>query len=388
MTFKWLLPVLLFEYVITGAGSSANSDTPTTTCRDEHVSRGGALLQKELVRGKLAAGASHAGTDGDMLVGEAPGFPKTNSSSDGTVTHLEIISQRVDEDGLKVPLERYCKETMTSMVVRQPRAPKDFKLSFLHDLVGRDGVKVISLDRKPERFEYSASALAQGGVFATSFSGTDYMNATDERLALGSSSNLMWNQAVADSHRRALIAASFRRVAWTLILEDDVALIDPPRWNDAFIAAWNKIMEKAPDTKIVRMSWCMKVPPDKDTNELFADAGEFILTKWTAVDKKPYFIGQCTGGYMVHQDIVPEMIKLFPCSGAVDNCYLEWLDENLEDGQPRGMHIMVNLAVKDDRNKTAAASGYDHGQHGILYQDRDAVATTKFELHAGDRRAA
>jgi hypothetical protein len=266
----------------------------------------------------------------------------------------------------------------------QPQVPDGFKLSYLHNLVGRDGVKVISLARTPERFDYTAQELAKAGILATSFQATDVTTARQEELRYGcigiSNPNkgkcgtygCMYRseQAIAASHRRALEAAKSRHTNWTAIVEDDMVPVQPDRWNEAFKAAWIKLQKVAPEARLVRLSWCNIVSPEQDNTEVFADAGDFTLSK--SLD------GVCTGAYMVHREIIPEMLSLFPCCGPVDTCWSVWLKEQDQNGQAHGLSFTISMQLKDSREKITEIAGEEWlGQHGVMYQDRQKMESTK-----------
>jgi len=289
--------------------------------------------------------------------------------------------------------EEEMKEEKAAVVEEKPTAEERLgeekleceKISFLHDLVGKDGVKVISLDRTPERFQKTAEQLAKGGILATRFRATDATLASSEQLRPGcigkSSPDLgkcapSWGclyrseQAIADSHRRVLEEAKLRKENWTAILEDDMALLQPDRWDAAFKAAWLKLQEVAPYARLVRLSWCTIVESEKDPTENFAEAGDFTLTRSS--------FGLCTGAYMVHRDMASEMLSLFPCCGPVDTCYSVWFNQQDEDGATRSSKFMVSMQSKDSRQKiTDVADEGWLGQHGVFYQDCHNIKTTK-----------
>jgi len=278
--------------------------------------------------------------------------------------------------------------------------------SSLNDIVGQDGVLVLTLDRTPDRFQYTAEHLALGGILATRFSATDVKSATDDQLGQGclkppGSTATPGNcftkseQACADSHRRALLAASSRKKDWTAIFEDDMALLEPTKWDQAFKKAWAQVPQK---TKIVRLSWCMieknSILPKKfDKMEIYADTGDFVLSKWVGVPGTPenptgYDPGACTGAYMVHKDILNEMLNLFPCKNAVDWCYSDMSTSNVSGGF-RGMEVMMNMAAQNSRAYIEKATHNNWlGQHGVLFQDRMTLASAKDESKHPGRKGA
>lgn len=273
--------------------------------------------------------------------------------------------------------------------------PKNYTSSGLHDVVGRDGVLVITLNRTPERFLYSAEQLSLAGIVATAFPATDGKTASNEELSQGCVSNTDRNvatkcrnagcakrneQAIAESHRRALLAAKDRDNKWTAILEDDMTLVEPKRWDKAFRQAWAQV---PPESKIVRLSWCMIVPHEEDSMQIYAETGDFILAKWVGLNSSSptYHPGLCTGGYMVHQDILSEMLGLFPCCAAVDTCYFDFAKRMQENAAlPRGLEVMINMAARKSR---AYIENTTHdswlAQHGVMFQARNKLRSIREE---------
>merc|ERR1719478_1675826 len=96
----------------------------------------------------------------------------------------------------------------------------------------------------------------------------------------------------------------------------------------------------------------------------------------------------CTGGYMVRQDIIPEMLNMFPCCAPVDGCFLEKFKAiNNFTKDFRGMEMMISMAARESRswieNVTAGMElGSDWwiqtlGQHGVLYMDKTNIASER-----------
>lgn len=273
----------------------------------------------------------------------------------------------------------------------------------LHEVVGNDGVLVISLERKPERFEYVARKLATAGIHAVKFPATDVADASwmeldrgclssdhpdvmrvckstfDKRGAWGCSEKAV--QAIAESHRRALLAAQQRDSQWTAILEDDVVPIKPERWDQAFHKAWSKV---PPESKIVRLSWCMIVDKQRDTAKIYADTGDFVLAKWVGLDDATYHPGLCTGGYIVHKSIIPELLNLFPCCTAVDACYFDLAERMVDSsGEFRGMEVMISMQAHESRDLIETMTSDPWlAQHGVMYQDRGMMLSTREEWSA------
>lgn len=277
----------------------------------------------------------------------------------------------------------------------------DFQFGSIHDVVGRDGVLVISLLQKHDRFDRTAGKLKEAGIWPTEFPAADVECLTAEELNQGCSHpdvgaetckdrtgdgcTSSSEQAVAESHRRALTAAMERQNDWTAILEDDVVPVRPERWDRAFHKAWRHLPEHI---KMVRLSWCHfpgEVSWADLTHESFRDAGDFHLANWTGYSWSAggggthYNPGLCTSAYMVHRDIIPEMLKLFPCCSAVDSCYLyDFFVSGWDGGTARGMEIMMHL---DAWGSAEYADGFQQPemqQGGVIVQDvREAPSTVQ-----------
>lgn len=344
------------------ASEGSDSAAQAVQCIDPS-SQGHALLQKEIVRKRRKGSA------------------------------LPLIEQPVDASSLTVPLSTYYQQTGLSSDKHplRPEVPVDYPISFLNHVVGNDGVITITLERKPERFEFSAGQLAAGGVLATSFAATDGYIADDSQLSRGCLLNTTSEahmtcgarpgltfgcrhkaeQAIAESHRRALTAASLRKSSWTAILEDDVVLVDPVQWDSNFRSAWSELMRMKPDTQIVRLQWCSVLPhPDYTESSPFAQVGNFILSVWTFNQS-----AQCTGGYMVRKDVLPEILSFFPCCNPVDNCFYYKLQNSKVGIEGK----VINMAVRDSRQVIEDATNDEHwfGQHGVMYQARGQLKSDK-----------
>mmetsp|Transcript_74934 Transcript_74934/g.136929 ORF Transcript_74934/g.136929 Transcript_74934/m.136929 type:complete len:415 (+) Transcript_74934:84-1328(+) len=387
---KGLLGSLVLA-VCTVASETSNVAAGAVQCRDPSL-QCHALLQKDFVRTR-----SHARSDVE-IAGSAERLashdPASKPARMSNLTYT-LVEQPTDERSLSVSLSTYYQQTDLSLDSQplRPKVPVDFPISFLHDVVGEDGVITIALERKLERFEFSAGQLAAGGVLATSFAATDAKTATDSELSRGcwlnttEEARIMCGihpefgvtlgcvhkaeQAIAESHRRALVAASLRKSPWTAILEDDMVLVDPVQWDFNFRSAWLELMRSTPDVKIVRLNWC-SVQPDPDWTEArpFAEVGNFTLSMWTFNQST-----QCTGGYMVRKDILPEMLSFFPCCNPVDNCFFYKLQKL---HAVRNGEVVVNMARKNSRPIIEAATNEKwFGQHGVMYQARGQVESEK-----------
>lgn len=271
--------------------------------------------------------------------------------------------------------------------------------SVLNEIVGDDGVLVISLASQPHRFAYTRYQLSLAGIQSTLFPATNPLRASDEELNQGCVSQKPNNvpfsetcygcatkreQAIAESHRRALVVAANRTMEWTALLEDDMALVRPERWDSAFRRAWEQIPAEA---KVVRLSWCMIVSHENDFVNVDIDTGDFLLSKWMSVraDNSTYGPGLCTGGYLVHRDIIPELLGLFPCCAPVDGQYaLLQKSMRAKSGKLWGMEAMISMEAKESRNYIEDATKDSWlGQHGVMYQNKPAVVDLRerFAIH-------
>jgi hypothetical protein len=274
----------------------------------------------------------------------------------------------------------------------------DSPFGALHNVVGHDGVLMISMERDVRRFDQSAAKLQEAGIFPTRFPASDgkcdaqlqlskgcFAKSSDEaqskcvggklineksvheKSGYGCSST---EQAIADSHRRALATALRRKKKWTAILEEDVVPVRPERWDKAFRQAWAMIPK---ETKIVRLSYCMFPDGHYQTHqEVWKDVGEFLLAKWHWAPNSTYSPSGCTGGYIVHKDIIPEMLAIFPCCCAMD-CCLEWdfLNKKADDGHflTRGMQVLMSMDAWGSTDYARGFMPYDMHQNGVLVQD-------------------
>lgn len=267
----------------------------------------------------------------------------------------------------------------------------------LHEVVGEDGVLMISLEDTPERYDYSTSALRRVGAHATKFPATDVSSVSPEQLASacplradagGKADQEGWcmehgkagpgcasqiEQAIADSHRRALVQASKRDIPWTAIMEDDMIPVDIDRWGAAFKKAWAKV---PPQVRIVRLSWCTFLFNDTRT---LVDVEPFRLIDWVGRESDGiYQAGGCTGAYIVHQDIIPELLNVFPCCCGLD-CCLAWdfYNKKTDSGKTVGQTVMLNM---DAHGSTEFARGFteaDIKQSGIFVQDNRILVSTR-----------
>jgi hypothetical protein len=250
--------------------------------------------------------------------------------------------------------------------------------SSFHAAVGSDGVLMISLERASNRYNYSANQLKTIGIFPSILPATDGSCASLEALAKGCAAQGGADQflkagqgcagpaeqAIADSHRRALEIANARREEWTAIFEDDAVpvLIPGMDWDAEFKQAWAKI---PPTAKMARLSWC--APHHVKTVQANPSGDRF---QWVEIPFRQ--LRGCTTAYMVHKSIIPEMLKLFPCYCAVDCCYL------LDFFQKIDPKLLVNLVARggDEYIKAHQKPG-SHQHRGVLMQARDELGSTR-----------
>jgi hypothetical protein len=268
--------------------------------------------------------------------------------------------------------------------------------SGLHEVVGADGVLMISLKKDVHRFHFSKEHIAVAGIHPSKLLATDGTCATEAALSKGCVSSDVRNskewcanlektgtgcntraeQAIADSHRRAIVAASEREFDWTLIMEDDALLVRPHRWDSAFRKAWEKVPE---DTEIIRLSWCLPGNASTIIQPAFADASDFKLIKWSGYSTG-YRAGGCTSAYMVHRNAIPQMLSLFPCCCAVDCCLENDLYNRVQKGEhtTRGMTMMLSMDTWGSEEYISEREASSWGvQYGVMMQARSDLASTR-----------
>jgi hypothetical protein len=258
-------------------------------------------------------------------------------------------------------------------------APVPLANSSVHKIVGDNGVIMLSMNRFPDRSTYASSQLIRIGIYPILLPATDGNCASKAALEKGCASQGTCSsgrtgngcvsaneQAVADSHRRALEVALKRQEEWTAIFEDDAIPVfgDSVDWNSEFEKAWATKPETA---TIVRLSWCLP-PGEHAAGQITNQTGGFFQWVRTGVT------AGCTAAYMVHKSIVPEMLKAFPCCCAVDCCYAwdvyrkyawdislaavggeEWIKEN--EIADWGEHDGVIMQAKSKHGLASARTG-------------------------------
>jgi len=299
----------------------------------------------------------------------------------------------------------------TGPEAESPKSPWGPSNHSVHDAVGRHGVLKIGLEKRKRWKEeeqdngYQAHAFEAAGISPTPFRATDAETASEEELKKacplesdpgtsdfcqshkkdGTGCKSKVEQAIADSHRRAMVDALQRTESdWTLIIEDDVVPVRPELFNAAFQDAWQKIPKQY---KMVRLGWCtfeedlgwIRKTSDVD------DSGEFHVYNWMSWRDKDggdhYYSGGCTTAYMLHKDIIPEVLGIFPCCCPLDCClerglfYKPTETPNLY----RGQQVVTNMDTSDTE---AYASHFTFfNQSGVLVQDNRQVRSSRPEFN-------
>jgi len=286
-------------------------------------------------------------------------------------------------------------------------------VSFLHQVVGMDGVLMLSLPRDNfERFNYAQSMLRKVGITPTKFLAIDANDATpqvlDQGCIIGGSSEhtcgaalAPWNtstgciskveQAIAESHRQALTAALYREHEnWTAIFEDDAVPVLPEvgAWDSELKRIWLELPE---EVGMIRLGWC---EPSLNVSENWTGYGGNWTDNWTNdLDNSGHLpreeigtfmwtrtatrIGGCTTAYMVHKRIIPDLLRIFPCCSALDSC-LEW------DYFSKHQTEFINLDVRGSDAYIQQHGDHRFGvAHGVLMQDWRKLGSTRWNDKEG-----
>lgn len=281
----------------------------------------------------------------------------------------------------------------------------------LHSVVGGNGVLMITLPGK-DRSAESLAKMDAAGIQPVEFAASSPQGTGRAQLQLtcpleGRPGTGRWcqemghegemgcrstiEQAITDSHRRAIVAALQRPRAaeaggsdWTAIVEDDAVPISPEQFDEAFAEAWIAV---PPETKIVRLGWCTfesDIGPLEDDALFQGKAFKVVRDRWFTDDQgsKHYYTGGCTTGYMIHRSVIPELLKMFPCCCPIDCC----LERNLFYSKPkhngsgfaglwRGAEIMIDIDAPNSRNASHGFATFN--QSGILFQDNRFIRTER-----------
>mmetsp|Transcript_25566 Transcript_25566/g.46536 ORF Transcript_25566/g.46536 Transcript_25566/m.46536 type:complete len:471 (+) Transcript_25566:39-1451(+) len=337
------------------------------------------------------------------------GFDMQRENIDGdaflSMSAGDLRRHGLSEERARTILERIetarAQEGIRQSLMREAKSNKPFDGNWtLHEIVGPDGVLMITLDRRSERFQQSAQALKRIGIRPVKVRAVDRLNASEEVLARGcpklhdpgveewcrkpasrpqgrTGNGCAWptEQAVAASHRKALEQARHGGGEWTAILEDDAVPALVEDWNRAFKELWQQL---PPRVKFVRLGWCqigsMDSPEPVIQIPYAKNDGAILVEKEGCCGTMDYEPGGCTTAYMVHKDIVEEMLNLFPCCGPVDSCY-KWdflKAKDPETAQPRGLDIMMSM---DSHNRPLWDLSVE--QHGVILQDRIDIESAR-----------
>jgi hypothetical protein len=291
------------------------------------------------------------------------------------------------------------------------------RLGSLHDAVGIDGVLQIRLDGS-ERYKYSAAMLKGASILPTEFSATNAHTASPDELRKScplasepstkstceerqvtleaaledgnSGCRSKAEQAITDSHRRALLAAQRRNGSdWTAIIEDDVVPLHPGFFDAAFKKAWANVPASA---RMVRLGWCsFEHDLGSISKHTYKDVGDFRIVKsmtWSEADgTEHYYTGGCTTGYLVHREILPELLGMFPCCCPIDCClerqlfYTPTKPQKIP-GMVRGEQILVNIDAWDSKEDSFNLTTFT--QAGILVQDNRDLGSERPEWNKSD----
>lgn len=231
---------------------------------------------------------------------------------------------------------------------------------------------MISLNCHTERFNFAADRLREVGITPIFFGATE-SSAPAEQLAQGCAPKGDWQcssdekvgegcdaveQAISDSHRRAIEVAANRDAEWTAILEDDsvpAMAEDPGQWTQRLLSVWSQIPE---GTDVVRLGWCSLEDP---SHRWSGDQSTMVIADTPDA-------GGCTHAYVVRRSAIPKMKELFPCCCAVDCCF--------KFGMEKHGISMVNIDAVGSKEYIASHMTQDWGNaYGIMMQAKDDLPT-------------
>lgn len=256
--------------------------------------------------------------------------------------------------------------------------------SKFHEAVGKDGAIMIVLERMANRADYAMSKLNSVGIYPTTIGATDGSCTSQEALNQGcveqysdAANGACWGKtgegcvsqvesAISDSHRRALEMAQARDEEWTAIFEDDAVpvTLDGVDWDAEFGNAWARRPEAA---RYVRLSWCRNPEVSESHEPTSTEGGRFQYMEL-------HFAGGCTTAYMVHKEIIPELLQqVFPCCCAVDCCFeRDFFDRKAGSG------LRVDLSASGADAWIASHAASDWGTtHGIMMQAKNELGSTR-----------
>mmetsp|Transcript_36291 Transcript_36291/g.66772 ORF Transcript_36291/g.66772 Transcript_36291/m.66772 type:complete len:469 (-) Transcript_36291:136-1542(-) len=313
--------------------------------------------------------------------------------------HGDLVNYNVSDELIEEILPRMqralAQPILREGMLRMSKNPLVFQQrSSLHDIVGDDGVLMISLGSASDRFNHSSHALKQVGIHVNKLSAVDASTATPQELAQGCLKST-WRkaekwclnragqgclgdtaQAIALSHKKALEWAKKRDENWTAIFEDDAVPAPLEDWEGVFRDAWARVPERV---KLVRLGWCYWQRPNWKYpvfEVLFAESDKSVLVEeWKSHGETRYDPGGCTTAYMVHKDILDEVLNLFPCCGPVDSCYKWDFFKRVDPDTNKfhGLHAMLSL----DSHSEPLWDDWYLEHHGLFFQDRGKLDRTQ-----------
>jgi hypothetical protein len=127
------------------------------------------------------------------------------------------------------------------------------------------------------------------------------------------------------------------------------------------------------------LGYCWLSPQAGFQRKKVRDEGEFMLTTWTGYNGA-YQPGACTTAYMVHKDVIPEMLSFFPCRDTLDVCWYKAFSDRVTRNNGEGMIVNIEPHVFTHKAWTGANQGRPLLQFGILLQDWET-----FPFHYGEQ---
>jgi len=276
--------------------------------------------------------------------------------------------------------------------------------SALHEVVGIDGVFMIQQIGAAGE-QTTGAALNEVGIYPMLIPALDVENARVDELRDGCHSSFdaettkfckepkpgnntvpvkgceyPIEQAFAESHRRALLVANSRNATWTAIIQSNAVPVDPTTFNKNFQQVWEQVPE---DVYFVRLGWCSFGNIEQHTSFNY---GSFRLIDDMAIRGSSYYTGGCNTAYMIHRDVIPTFLGLFPCCSALDACLEDQLFRwppgcgQISASKCWGQRHMMGIDISGSESLTAGWAPF--AQHGILVQDERKMEPTESEWTA------